>query len=134
MERELLTALKEHPNVISKKQLILFLLNFSPISVEQWIAHGFRKNDLLQVVHKLKKDGYNIIYDKKEKKYVLVKNRPIILDVKITNKISPYRAYGILFNKIPVMVEFKNPLNGSKVKRIKCEVIKNENGIILREA
>jgi len=134
MDGEIVSLLKNHGNRVPKKQFVLFLLNFTPLSVERWVESGFKKNDLLQVIHKLKKDGYKIIYDKKDKKYILIKNKPLVLDVKITNKISPYHAYGLLFNHIPVFVEFKHPLNGTKIKRIKCDVMMTDKGLVLKEA
>lgn len=119
-----------------KRQAVLLMLYLDELRFEDALKMGLSKNELLQTIHKLKKDGYNIVYDKKTSTYHLVnKDKPLILDVKVLNKINDYLAEGIILGKIPVILQLhKTKLNGLSYIRVKCKVLVEDGKMIIMEA
>lgn len=119
-----------------KKQAILLILYLKKLRLEDTLKMGLSKNELLQTIHKLKKDGYNIVYDKKTNTYHLInKDKPLILDVKVLKKIDDYSAEGVILGKIPVILQLhKTKLNGSPYIRVKCKVLVEDGKIVIMES
>lgn len=118
-----------------KKQLILILLYLGRVGVEDAIKIGFSKHELIQAIHKLKKEGYEILLDKEKNTYFLAnKSKPLTLDVKITRMINDSMAEGKIIGSIPATIMLKKTkLNGSSYVRLKCRLMVENDKYILVE-
>lgn len=118
-----------------KRQAILLVLYFGELSIDKIRQVGISRSELLQTIHKLKKDGYTIVYNKERRAYYLSdKSKPLVLDVKVIRRLGDNMIEGLILGSLPVIIYLtKTKPNGSVYLRIKCKITSFNDKLVLKE-